>query len=147
MLCLSIRQPWATLIVTGQKNIEIRHWQPSLKHVGQRILIHTGKKKAEPPAHVENMAAFYNQPLGAIVGSAVLDGIVRYEKYTDFIVDEELHLNPACYWDGECYGFIFSEVKRFHSPVPYAGKLNLFEVKINEASIPGCYVPAAQRRL
>lgn len=147
MLCLSIRQPWACLMMSGQKDIEIRSWQPSLKYVGQRIFIHSGKKRADVPAHIECAARPYIQSLGAIIGSAYFDGVKRYERYTDFIIDEKRHHNPACYWGGECYGLIFTLFRRFHNPIPMAGKLNFFEVKLNEASIPGCYVPTAQRGL
>lgn len=41
-LCLSIRQPWAWLVVHGWKNIENRTWStsirgPTLVHAGQRL--------------------------------------------------------------------------------------------------------------
>ena len=41
MKAISIRQPWAWLIVNGYKDVENRTW--STKHRGP-ILIHTGKK-------------------------------------------------------------------------------------------------------
>ena len=40
LLCLSVRQPWAWLIVNGWKNIENRDWPTKVRG---RVLIHAGK--------------------------------------------------------------------------------------------------------
>ena len=44
MRALSIRQPWADLILYAGKNIEKRTWRFPDKHKGERILIHAGKQ-------------------------------------------------------------------------------------------------------
>ena len=43
MMCLSIKQPWADLIMSGKKDIEIRTWEPKFM-IPRTILIHAGKK-------------------------------------------------------------------------------------------------------
>ena len=45
MLAISIRQPWAWLIVNGYKDIENRSWCPPEKVIDQSVLIHAGKAK------------------------------------------------------------------------------------------------------
>lgn len=43
MKILTVRQPWAGLIATGQKDVENRTWMPPLALVGKRIGIHAGR--------------------------------------------------------------------------------------------------------
>lgn len=40
MKAISIKQPWASLIAHGIKDIENRTWKCPQKYLGQRILIH-----------------------------------------------------------------------------------------------------------
>src|SRR5579884_2998990 len=88
MKCISLHQPWATLVVIGAKRIETRHWKT--RHTGP-LLIHAAKKwdkwtKAmcfdEPFYTVLNAAGFVNHsdfrksdfdlPFGAIIGAVNL---------------------------------------------------------------------------
>ncbi len=43
MKCLSIRQPWASLICGGVKDVENRSWRQ--KELPGKILIHAGAKR------------------------------------------------------------------------------------------------------
>ena len=45
MKAISIKQPWASLIVEGIKDIENRTWKCPEKYIGQRVLIHAGMGK------------------------------------------------------------------------------------------------------
>lgn len=40
---LSVKQPWASLICSGIKDIENRTWKCPQKYIGQMVLIHAGK--------------------------------------------------------------------------------------------------------
>ena len=40
---LSVKQPWADLVVTGMKAVENRRWAAPRHVVGERIVIHAGK--------------------------------------------------------------------------------------------------------
>ena len=40
MKAISIKQPWASLIVHGIKDVENRTWKCPQKYIGQRVLIH-----------------------------------------------------------------------------------------------------------
>ena len=47
MKAITIRQPWASLIAHGIKNIENRTWRCPTKHIGTRVLIHAAVKTAD----------------------------------------------------------------------------------------------------
>lgn len=43
--CVTLWQPWASLIALGVKTIETRSWRPPAKYVGQTIGIHAAKRQ------------------------------------------------------------------------------------------------------
>ena len=45
MKAISIKQPWASLIAHGIKDIENRTWKCPQKYIGQRVLIHASSSK------------------------------------------------------------------------------------------------------
>ena len=45
MKTISVKQPWATLICSGIKDIENRTWKCPEKYIGQRVLIHASGAK------------------------------------------------------------------------------------------------------
>lgn len=45
MKCLSIWDPWATLIMLGAKRYETRSWRPPRDLLGERIAIHASKNQ------------------------------------------------------------------------------------------------------
>jgi hypothetical protein len=82
MKALSIRQPWAWLIVNGHKDIENRSWPT---HFRGRVLIHAGKgmtgAEYEEAASLCSKAAvtlpaFVQLERGGIVGLATVTGCV-----------------------------------------------------------------------
>lgn len=134
---LSIRQPWAELLVKGIKSIEIRTWAPPAKNIGKRILIHTGKSKSDTPDEVLRMTYNYNLYQGAFIGSAVLAGFREYNEYSRWVIDQNEHLNPVEWFEEGIYGFRFIEQYEFEQPIPFKGQLNFFEVNLNDIVIPG----------
>ncbi len=44
-LALSVREPWAWLIINGGKDVENRTWTPSEKFWGKRIFIHASRRR------------------------------------------------------------------------------------------------------
>ncbi len=127
---LSIKQPWATLLVSGLKTIEVRRW--STARTG-RVLIHTGSvADARPegwsrlPAHLKELA----QLRGGVVGAAQLTRCIAYPSPESFAKDQELHLNdPSWFLQPKLYGFAFAqpEVLPF---LPCTGWLRFFEIEI-----------------
>ena len=117
MKALSIRQPWAWLIVNGFKDIENRSWPTNFRG---RIYVHTGKKM-DPGwfpglfQHVEgqNIRLPFEYALGAIVGEV------------DIV---ECVTESASPWFSGPYGFLLACPLAYETPVPYRGRLSFFEV-------------------
>jgi hypothetical protein len=122
MKALSIRQPWAWLIVAGEKNVENRGWES--KYTGP-LYIHAAQtfdkagyqwvKKNFPRIKMPTPKAFV---LGAIIGKVDMLGCTGVP-----------YNSP---WFTGPYGFIFRRnTVKFETPVPCRGQLGFFEVDIN----------------
>ena len=116
MKALSIRQPWAYLIVTGHKDVENRTWKTSLKG---RIAIHAGKNfDREGYEWVKSSFPFIPLPLpeeferGGIIGEATITGCVD-------ALDSPWFFGP--------HGFTVENGKVVDF-IPCKGKLGFFEV-------------------
>lgn len=92
MKAISIKQPWASLIAHGIKDIENRTWKCPQKYLGQRVLIHASSSgqpslsdyTQEQLLEIEQRSkelykcAFYGGfPKGAIIGSVVIADCVQ----------------------------------------------------------------------
>lgn len=116
MKAISIRQPWAWLIVSGFKDIENRTWETRYKGL---ILIHAGKyvpresecREIEESFNIKLPSRF---DVGGIVGSASLDNCVAAHKSK---------------WFFGPFGFVLSKA-RVLPFVPVLGRLGLFDVSI-----------------
>jgi hypothetical protein len=118
MKCLSIRQPWATLLVKGIKDVENREWDT---HYRGPVLIHAAKKHDKE--EIAKAVATYRLNsddfiFGAIVGRADLKDIVVS------------HASP---WFEGPYGWMFQNAEEI-TPVTMLGKPSLFDV---DSSIVG----------
>jgi hypothetical protein len=125
--CLSLRQPYAQLLVSGKKTIEIRTWNTKFR--GQ-FLIHASKKinkeacnrlKVNPSKLVT----------GVILGKGTLSVVKSYESKNSFIRDKNKHFAGSNY-DRKKYGFIINQALRFKIPIPIQGKLGFFDVDLNK---------------
>jgi ASCH domain len=117
MKALSIRQPWAWLIVNGFTDIENRDWYTAFRGV---VLVHAGKT-IDTTAYVEFADHWASLPLpplrtierGGIVGQVEIVGCVR---------------ESVSAWFSGPYGFEL----RHGRPLPfrpYPGKLGFFDVE------------------
>lgn len=123
MKALSIRQPWAELIVRGDKKIEIRSWNTNFRGY---FLIHTSKKFEEEA--VRNFGLYAKQlETGAIVGYANLADVVVYNGSEEFVKSNSLHLSLKEREKYPVYGFVLNDVHRI-KPIKYNGQLGFFNV-------------------
>lgn len=133
MQALSIRQPWAWLIVQGHKDIENRTW-----HTGFRgkFWIHAGKTMTRK--EYEDCAAFLLQvpalvelppivlppmsmlPTGGLVGWASMVGCVK---------------NSASPWFCGPYGFQLQDRGALVGIIPCKGALGFFQPDIGEREV------------
>ena len=116
MKVLSLKQPFAELILQGKKTIELRKWNTSFRG---EFLIHASKN-----VHEESMKkfGFTNLSTGAILGKATLVDVKKYSDTNEFEKDKNKHLASED-WGG--YGFILKDVSRIE-PIPCKGKLNFW---------------------
>jgi hypothetical protein len=113
---LSLKQPWAALLVHGLKTVEVRRWPTARRG---RVLIHAAKVSDERPeawAHVPRELHEAARLVGGIVGAGELTGCVPYRSAQAFSEDQPRHLNdPAWYRGGVLYGFTFTHL----TPLPF----------------------------
>jgi hypothetical protein len=119
MRALSVRQPWAWLIVNGYKDIENRNWPTSFRG---RIYIHAGKrfdegalawvieKRLMPTG--ANTSILRNLPHGGIVGEVDIIDCVCY--------------SPSPWFIGR-YGFVLANPKAYDGIILCKGRLGFFK--------------------
>jgi len=116
MRALSIRQPWAWLIVAGHKDVENRTWPTRFRGA---VLIHAGQRPdprlAEIRARV--LAEFHIE----IPEHLDLGGIVGQAEITDCV-----QRCPSAWFEGP-YGFVLRNAKALAFR-PLKGKLSFFTV-------------------
>ena len=118
MEALSLKQPWAELILQGRKKIELRRWNT---HFRGKFLIHASKN---PDEKAMKKFGFNSLPCGFIVGKAELVDVIDYKKNRKrFNKDKNLHLADESWGD---FGFILKDVKRV-KPIEYKGSLGFWE--------------------
>ena len=114
MKALSIRQPWAWLIVHGGKDIENRTW--ATKYRGP-VLIHTGKK-INVEAHNRLVAEGIGLPP---IEDLETGGIIGRCNIADCVTQSESK------WFGGPFGFVLENQQPMKFRL-YKGKLYFFNV-------------------
>jgi len=119
MKALSLKQPYAELVVSGKKTIELRKWNTEFRG---EFLVHASKK---PDEEAMLRFGFKNLPLGGIVGKAVLSNVKHYFNDEEHRKDKDKHLASSTW--GNC-GFILEKAQRLPFS-PCRGALNFWEFK------------------
>jgi predicted transcriptional regulator len=117
MKTLSLKQPFAELILQGKKKIELRKWNTKFRG---EFLIHASKN---PDKDSMKKFGFESLPSGAIVGKAKLVDVKHYLSKEEHDKDKSLHL-ASSEWGS--YGFILENPERIN-PIPAKGKLNFWD--------------------
>lgn len=123
--CISVRQPWAWLIVNGYKDIENRNWKTKVRG---RVLIHAAKGMTDeewlnamlfatrtcdlPQSVVDQARAEVPTQRGGIVGSVEIVDCVDGHRSPWFVGD---------------YGFVLRNARKLPF-IPYRGALSFFGV-------------------
>lgn len=126
-VALSVRQPWAWLIVNGYKDVENRNWPTRFRGP---VLIHAGKAWGPDERDVlEDLRAGYNpvdycllpQPISDLLEVPELGGIVGVAEIEDCVSSSRSR------WFVGPYGFLIRNAR----PLPFRplrGRLGFFEV-------------------
>lgn len=139
--CLSVKQPWAGLLVYGIKPVENRPW----KRKPQGQLAICASQKTEPQhvfrmvkAKLKKLGIPYPAELCEINGACI--GVVDHigtawmeneKPFTD--VPRGIRSPPSelrTWWDDEQFGWVFNNQKLIE-PVPVKGQLGIYSRDIN----------------
>ncbi len=126
MKALSMKQPVPELILQGKKTIELRNWNTKFRGT---FALH---------ASLSELNGFdldpRDLPHGAIVGTADLIDVIKFQTKKDFNKLEDKHLAKSKNWfvPGKTYGFILKNPKRLEKPIQCKGQLNFFDVPIKD---------------
>src|SRR5207248_10956762 len=106
MHALSLKQPWATLLVHGLKTVEVRRWPTARRG---RVLIHAARVPDDRPEGWKLVAPQLldaAQLVGGIIGAGELIDCVAYRSAETFAADQERHRNdPSWFEPPLLYGF------------------------------------------
>ena len=127
MKALTIKQPWATLIIQGNKRYEFRSWKTNYRG---DLLIHAGKgidKEA-----VERLKDYLPKelPKGKILGQVTLVDCIKCEqKFREELKKENKDIYSKSIFKEE-YAWKVENIKKFDKPIEANGKLSLWEYDI-----------------
>jgi hypothetical protein len=125
---LSLKQPWAALLASGRKTVEVRRWSTLLRG---RVLIHAAKVSddrgevwSQVPAELRDAA----RRVGGIVGAGELKGCITYSSPEEFGADRKRHWNDPSWFQGPVlYGFEFTNLEELPFR-PFSGWMRFFQV-------------------
>ena len=124
---ISIRQPWADMILRGEKTMELRKSIPP-EGIPDYLLIHS-------PQKVDfTFSCFYGYDTpwilqtGKFLAIAKTNGIVKIteDNQYDYIND---HKQPIPFY-GEQFGIKLTQITILPRPISFKGKLILFDIPV-----------------
>lgn len=153
MKALSIKQPWASLILYGlpvlesvpcddrqhtsventgkvvYRNIENRAWPlPRGFYIPQRIYIHTSKRDDDFDSSFQWLCNLLKGAYGLILlhysKSIPRGAIIGEVTVVDDVVESD---NP---WFIGPHGFVLTNPKPYRTPIPYKGRQGFFDVEL-----------------
>ena len=126
MKCLSISQPFADLIISGKKTIELRTWNTNFRG---EFLIHSPIKiRTEDCKRLK-----INKQLktGVILGKAEIYEVKSYKNTSEIKKDQKFHFASKKF-QKKTYGFMLKNAKSLRVPIPWKGQLGFFEVNLQK---------------
>lgn len=130
---ISLWQPWASLIFTGDKKHETRAYRPPAKYIGRRIAIHAAKKAVQTlTLGLELLCerefgsrGVWSLPRGAIIGTARL--VQAYETDEPFVNTDQI--DRICGdWSPGRFAWLLKDVEKLDAPLPAKGKQGWWQI-------------------
>lgn len=124
MKTLSIKQPWAWLIVHGYKPLENRSWKT--KYRGQILIQASLKFDLAGYSWIKNNAERLGIDRNAIPREHMLayGAIIGKATIADCVTDSD---SP---WFFGPVGFVLEKAEAFEKPIPCKGRLGFFDVRL-----------------
>jgi hypothetical protein len=132
---LSVRQPWASLLLSGEDWCENRSWDT--KHRGP-LWIHASSKieKAECEAFGIDVRRLVS---GAIIGVVEVVDVFHIDELEERLpaIDRKYHLNDEVGPEFVCgeYCWIVANPRALKTPIPAKGKLNLWRYQADAGAV------------
>ena len=127
MKALTIKEPWASLIINGYKEYEFRSWKTNYRG---KILIHAGKSLEKDRA--EKFKGYnLEYSSGEIIGEAELVDCIKVTEEFDKKLKK---INPVVYGNSghvETYAWKLETIKKYDKKIPAKGQLGLWNIDIN----------------
>lgn len=118
--CLSVRQPFAQLIVEGIKPLENREWKRLPSWEPQWLAIHASQKPEYCcKQFLEESYSISDCPLGSILGAAFCSAIVARKDLPKAIRKSE-------WWNPDCNVFLIFDRAVKIGPIAAKGKLGFW---------------------
>ncbi len=140
MKALSIKQPYAGLVIAGIKTVENRSWAPKLAQ-GTIAIVSTASPDAakwwgpERESCKKLKVAFPEELCkinGSILGTVTFDHIIwMSEKGKPETDAAAWPPNWKTWWIPDSIGFIFEHPKKLLRPIPLKGRLGLYALDEN----------------
>jgi predicted transcriptional regulator len=127
--CLSVSQPFADLIISGKKTIELRKWNTNFRG---EFLIHAPLKiRTEDCRRLKINKKFVT---GAIIGKAEIWDVKKYNSIKEIKMDQKFHLASKNFHD-KTFGFRLKNAKPLRIPITCKGQLGFFDIDIPTTKI------------
>lgn len=124
---LSVKQPWAYLVTTGQKTIELRTWATNFRGL---LVIHASRTIDEPALRyfdLQDSALTTGHLIGAVM---LLD--VR-EMSADDLRQNRWNHRVVGPFNSSLFGFFLRAEYVFSEPVPIRGQISIFQIEDSQA--------------
>jgi hypothetical protein len=127
--CLSISQPFADLIISGKKIIELRNWNTNFRG---EFLIHAPIKIRTDDC--KRLKITKKLVTGAIIGKAELYDVKKYNSPEEVKKEQKFHFASKNFQD-KTFGFKIKNAKPLRIPIPWKGQLGFFDVELSKNKI------------
>jgi hypothetical protein len=116
MKAITVKQPWASLIVNGIKDIENRTWLTKFRG---RVLIHAAKKEFN---FTNELTSEYQREFISNIKKPYVNGfIIGSVDIVDCVKSKD---NKSTLWGNMyCYHWILEHPIKFSNPIPAKGRL------------------------
>lgn len=129
MKCLSISQPFADLVISGKKSIELRSWNTNFRG---EFLVHAPLKiRIDDAKRLKINKKFVT---GSIIGKAQLYDVKKYNSVKEITLDQKLHFSTKKF-QTKTFGFLLKNAKPLRIPIPWKGQLGIFDVNFPKNKI------------
>jgi len=124
-----VSQPFADLIISGKKIIELRNWNTNFRG---EFLIHAPIKIRINDSN--RLKIKKKLVTGAIVGKAELYDVKKYDLIKEIKKDQKFHFSSKKF-NGKTFGFMLKNSKSLRIPIPWKGQLGFFNVDLPKSKI------------